>query len=407
VAPVVAGALRSDPSPDRPSAAAASPRPHFPCLEGIRAIAASMVVVHHASGVVGRSQSGYVQTPALVMDMGVAIFFVLSGFLIYRPFVHAHLEGERPQRTRSFLWRRFLRIVPAYWAAFTILWATGSITVNGAWWRYYLFAQVYDVYQVLSGIIPAWSLNVEMIFYLFIPVWAMLLRRLARDRDRALRLQVAGVIVLFAAGYLSRALFSTSDRVWAHLPNGSTVLMREVSFAWFPNQVDLFAAGMALAVLSVAAASRPELRTRLDRIAQPALAWWGAAVALIAWFAYRVGPPEGNGGYHGWYWEERQLFFAVIALCMLVPAAFGDQSRSVVRRTLRLRPVVYLGVVSYGIYIWHQPLLRRIPGWLDRDPSQVPFLLELGLGFALAVAVAAASWHLLESPLQRRLRNLV
>src|SRR5688572_16406878 len=80
-------------------------RVHFTGLEGIRALAASMVVVHHAVSFAGPDRAGPLHKLGAIGDMGVGVFFVLSGFLIYRPFAVAGLDGGSPQRAISFLWR--------------------------------------------------------------------------------------------------------------------------------------------------------------------------------------------------------------------------------------------------------------------------------------------------------------
>ena len=381
-------------------------RPYFPCLEGLRALAATVVVVHHAASLVGPARAGLLATPAAVMDIGVAVFFVLSGFLIYRPFAAAHLAGSTPLRARSFWWRRIVRIVPAYWAALTILWASGSFHLGAEWWRYYLFLQVYDVFTTLGGIVPAWSLNTEMAFYLFVPCWSFGLRQVVyRRRPARPGVELAAIAVLGLGGYVSRAAISSSSRIWAALPGHPPVTMREVSFSWFPNNLDLFAAGMAVAVLSAWAARDPSVQARLDRIAGRAGPWWAAAAVLFAWFAYRVGAPSINGGYKGFYWQQRQCTFALVGVCLLVPAAFGDQGRGVVRAALRWRPVAWIGALSYGIYLWHQDLLERIPTWLDRPPTGVPVGVAVLGAFVLGTAAAAVSWYLLEQPVQRRAKR--
>src|SRR6478735_5076980 len=181
------------------------PRVHFPGLEGLRALAAVMVVVHHAvSNAYPPSTTGPLYASAVVMDAGVAIFFVLSGFLIYRPFVIAHAEGRKPQRTVSFWWRRVLRIVPAYWLALTFFWKVlPTYDLGDQWWRYYLFLQIYDQDTTIGGLTQAWSLCTEMSFYLLIPFWAMLMALVAR-RVRSVYVDLAGCFLLFATGYAFR-----------------------------------------------------------------------------------------------------------------------------------------------------------------------------------------------------------
>ena len=105
---------------------------HFGGFEALRALAASMVVLHHATSIAGPRRAGRLLTLASVMDGGVALFFVLSGFLIYRPFVAALVDGRPVQSTAAFWWRRILRIFPAFWlvlfvtvgVGFGMLWLT-------------------------------------------------------------------------------------------------------------------------------------------------------------------------------------------------------------------------------------------------------------------------------------------
>lgn len=375
-------------------------RRYFPCFEGLRALAAGAVVVYHSVTLAGRDAAGVFYTPVAVLDMGVSVFFVISGFLIYRPFVSAAAEGRTSMAPLRFWWRRILRIVPAYWLALSVLWALGWVDLGPQPWRFYLFLQIYDAYTTLGGIVPAWSLNTEMSFYLFVPLWAFLLRRVAGRGRPTLRTQAAGAAGLVAVGYLSRTVMSSIDRVWAIGGDGQEVTMRAVSFSWLPNTIDLFALGMVLAVLSVWADRSDHLRSRLDRVAQPAGLWWAAAAAGWLTFAYGWGEPSLNGGYQGGYWQVRQAAFGFVAVCLLVPAVFGDQDRGAVRAGLRARPVVWVGAVSYALYLWHQDLLEQIPRWVDTPPADIPIVVLLAGAFGLGLTAAGLSWHLLERPLQ-------
>lgn len=378
-------------------------RPHFPGFEGLRALAALMVVVHHAVALSGEPRAGWLATPAAVMDSGVAVFFVLSGFLIYRPFVVRHLEGEPGPGWAAFWWRRVLRIVPAYWVALTFFWVVGAFDLGADWWRYYLFLQIYSRWTSFGGVIQAWSLATEMSFYLVIPLWAVLVARFGRASPAAsrARVQLAGCAVLGLAGIVSRVVIER----WFPYQRG-------ISFNWLPTNLDLFASGMALAVLSAWAATDPALRARLDRLARPAVAWWAAALALFAWYAYRVGPADLAQGYSGWFWHRRQLTLALLTALLLFPATFGDQRQGLLRRAWALPPVVWLGTVSYGIYLWHFDWMKAAvstPSKAGWDPSlagnaNVVYLLAVGLG--MGIGCAALSWYLLEKPLGR-FKNLV
>jgi len=369
-----------------------SRRRYFPAAEGLRALAAVAVLLYHVATNAGRDAAGFVYEPAAVLDMGVSVFFVLSGFLIYRPFAAASVGGAAVPSLRRFWWRRLLRIVPAYWAALSIMWLLGWVEVGDRPWRLYLFVQVYDPYTTLQGIVPAWSLDAEVAFYLLVPLWAAALRRIARGR---VAVELGGVAVLFAAGYVSRAAFTASERVWAVTPAGDPVTMRAVSFTWLPNQIDLFAIGMAFAVLSVAAADGP-LRDRLDRWARPAGLWWAAAAVAWLGFAYRWGEASLVEG-HGGAWQIRAAAFGTVGLTLMVPVVFGGGGG--LRRLLHARPVAWVGTVSYGLYLWHLDLLQEVPGWTGRPLAEHPFPALVLLTLALGLLAAAASWYALERPL--------
>jgi peptidoglycan/LPS O-acetylase OafA/YrhL len=320
-------------------------------------------------------------------------------------------------RTRSFLWRRLLRVVPAYWAALSFFWAIGAISLSPHWWRYYLFVQIYWRNTLIHGVVQAWSLCTELTFYLLVPVWALLVAKVVasrRGRSRPL-VELAGCGLLFAAGFITRAVISIKDPAW-----------RDISWVWLPTNIDLFAAGMALAVVSAWAATDERVRAVTDRVGQLAGLWWAGAIALFAWYAYRVGPVNsGFGtGYRGFFWQQRQLVVALVAAALLVPAVFGAQDRGLVRRTLRWRPIAWVGVVSYGLYLWHFDWIKRIPsgqtntaaqvtsltgtwhGWVNSPPGDTNVWILLAAGMGLGLLFAALSWELLEKPLQRWKRAL-
>jgi peptidoglycan/LPS O-acetylase OafA/YrhL len=99
--------------------AAGRPR-HFPCFDGLRAIAAVSVVVIHTSFVSGLTTRSGVGIYTARLEIGVAVFFLISGFLLYRPFAAAHVAGLPSPVLGRFWVRRLLRIVPAYWLALTV-----------------------------------------------------------------------------------------------------------------------------------------------------------------------------------------------------------------------------------------------------------------------------------------------
>ena len=167
--------------------AAAATHPRFPLFDSLRAIAALCVLAAHVS-FVSQAETRSAAGPFLAqLTVGVCIFFLISGFLLYRPYFAARYHGQGRPRTWDYARRRVLRIVPAYWVALTVL-AIGPGLVgvfSGDWWAYYGFAQSYRDETGLQGMSQAWSLCVEVTFYIALPAYAILLERVSRSRRPA------------------------------------------------------------------------------------------------------------------------------------------------------------------------------------------------------------------------------
>ena len=152
----------------------------FPLMDSLRAIAALSVFVYHVAFVLGWFDEGLAGRYLRELNLGVSIFFVLSGFLLYRPFVAARVEGEPSPALVPYAIRRVARIVPAYWVALTIIaiWlpVSGVFTAEGIV-TYYGFLQAYDPDTITGGIGQAWTLTVEVSFYILLPILALGLRR--------------------------------------------------------------------------------------------------------------------------------------------------------------------------------------------------------------------------------------
>src|SRR6266487_2807271 len=95
-------------------------RGKFPCFDGFRALAAISVLITHVAYLSGFDIHSGLGAFTARMDVGVAVFFMISGFLLYRPFVAARLAERHGSRPLAYFWRRALRIFPAYWVALTI-----------------------------------------------------------------------------------------------------------------------------------------------------------------------------------------------------------------------------------------------------------------------------------------------
>ncbi len=234
---------------------------HFPCFDGLRAIAAIFVLLLHTAWVSGFTLRYSLGIYTGRLEIGVSVFFLISGFLLYRPFALSHLSERPAPNVRRFWQRRFLRIVPAYWLALTVLTFVFRITTVGPGWQgffaHYFFLQIYLPTGDFNGITQAWSLCTEVSFYLFLPLYAAVVGFRRRAPQRQLVWELVGLGVLTAISF--------AFRWWSlHLPiltvrNGKIVAIcapncgthatwPSLMPAWLPSYLDLFALGMLLAV---------------------------------------------------------------------------------------------------------------------------------------------------------------
>jgi peptidoglycan/LPS O-acetylase OafA/YrhL len=359
--------------------------PRFPLFESLRAIAALTVFAFHAVFfqhlLAGRGSSPYLYQ----LDVGVTIFFLISGFLLYRPFVRARHAGEPLPGVWPYAARRVLRIVPGYWLALTIiaLWlGVGRVFTPRGVVVYYGFLFVYSNHDLVvpllnGGFGQLWTVCVEVTFYAMLPVWAAALRRVRFRTERDWLMSELVPLLVLAASAVAWQLATLG-------PQGAGGLARfQSSRNVLPNFLDHFALGMALAVLSVhLGGRRPYAPVRL--IARfPAIPWLAALAvfALVGQLNHLFSPKAAEVARH----ELRGL----VALAIVVPAVFGDPSRGLVRRLLARRELLWIGLISYGVYLWHPALMKEVSA---RDVGLSGPLWAL-LMLAPTIAVAAASYY--------------
>ncbi|HVA02813.1 MAG TPA: acyltransferase [Acidimicrobiales bacterium] len=370
--------------------AAARPR-HFPCFDGLRAIAAVLIVVVHTSFASGFTVRSWVGIYTARLEIGVSVFFLISGFLLYRPFAASHFAGGAAPSIGKFWVRRFLRIMPAYWLAFLVTNYGMHIDrkVHPGWHSLLIYLGLLQVYfpsHALTGITQAWSLCTEIAFYLFLPLYAMIVTRRRRSDHQQLIRELVALSGLFATGL--------GLRFWLlHLHSPLAYVMLE----WLPACFDLFALGMLLAVSSSWLAHR---RATPRWLWHPVMPWVSWLVALgLLWVVSHLGvsrsPLEHNTPGRGMAME---LLYGLFAFFLLVPAVFGPQQRGVIRGVLRWKPVAALGVVSYGVYLWHQAWVDEYLRWTGAL-FRVPLPELFGVVVGLAVATAAASYVFVERPI--------
>jgi peptidoglycan/LPS O-acetylase OafA/YrhL len=360
----------------------------FPCVDGLRAIAALAVVLTHAafaSGATGRMSAGAVFAR---LESGVAVFFAISGFLLYRPFAAAHFAGTDTVRPWPFWRRRAMRIFPAYWVALTFVpLVVGKRLVHGPGdvVVYYGLLQVYDAGRVLGALPQAWTLCTELAFYAFLPLYALVLARGGREPERQLRREVLGLVILYFGSVAFRLALVLAG--WEN-----------PYFTWLPAWLDVFALGMALGVASawngLRGTSQRGLAEAVGR--HPAVCWLVAGVALLAVSA--IGLPRDLAPIPGPQRMLGQLLYGILAVGLLAPAVFGSPDQGWVRRLLRTRVLMLLGLVSYGIYLWHLAFVDRAVTWTGGRPLAADLAPVLVVALAATIAVAAASYVIIEQP---------
>jgi peptidoglycan/LPS O-acetylase OafA/YrhL len=362
----------------------------------MRAIAVLCVLLTHTSFLAGSNGREWFGDFTARLDLGVTIFFLISGFLIYRPFVNSRLNGAPATPLVVFFERRFLRIFPAYWLALTVLAISPGLpdVHSGHWWIYYGLFQAYDPTWFDKGIGTAWSLSTEVAFYVLLPLYAWAVTRLARS----VRFELTLLALLATASVVARALVAHSEQHAAFGTASTFPITLGGSFLWF-------ALGMGLAVISAWLQGR-------DATAQPrAIAFverrpwvpWLLALGFFVLVSKGIGI-TGNGFEHLSVAQNvgEHLLYAAVALCLLLPAVFGDNGGGWPRRVLANRWLALLGLISYGVFLWHLTLAIKLSGegvggWLPIGR----FLSLTVIVVAVSVPVAAASYLLLERPLLR------
>lgn len=380
--------------------AVAPPAGHsrFEGLDGLRAIAAISVLAYHAAIATSANQLSGIGWITSRLNIGVTVFFLLSGFLLYRPFVAVRWESRPAPGLGTFYWRRALRILPAYWVALTAVAAIPLLAhssfaytriLSSDWYAYYGFLQVYSVHTVALGFGHAWTLCVEASFYLLLPLLALCAARMQRaDSSDVLELVALGVLACASIAF--GAYIHTQGPASYHLS-----LTLPGTFYWF-------ALGMALATLSVGS-DRTRLGAGARALAERASVCWLLALSLFLVLARFGGLPHGDARpLSSLRFMEEHLSFGAISLLMVMPAALGTRRTSIVHRLLTIRPLKWLGLVSYGLYLWHLPVILALdragaPRWFPVHP----FPLFAGLALMISLPLAATSYYLVEAPFLR------
>lgn len=366
----------------------------------MRGVAAIAVVVVHSwlfargfGGIDGSLPNRLV----VRLDSMVAIFFLLSAFLLYRPMIAYRAGGPPRPRVADFGRRRFLRIYPAYWVALTVLAIVPGLVgvFSDKWWWFYSLGQYLDPGAAGTscpadeayncGLLQSWTLTVEVTFYIVLPLFAALTATIARRLDirRWMRVELILIAVLAVTSLVLAGPLSLRDHYWFNYT--------------FAAHFDWLGLGLAMAVLSAIYGRREEdLPAWLRYLASRAGLCWAAAIAIYAVtvVAFPV-VPFTVADISNTQFLALHLAQCAIAALLLIPVAFGNPNLGLPRRILAHPLLLWLGLVSYGFYLWQVTWGIQ----LGFGGSDAGFLTILVGTTAIALPLAAASYYLIERPL--------
>ncbi len=360
---------------------------HLPALDGLRGVAVLAVVLYHFSP--GVAPGGF---------LGVDLFFVLSGFLITSLLVN-EWEASRGISLPSFWARRARRLLPAL---FLLLAAVGGyvlivanhvdaqhIAVDGlaaftyvANWHFISSGQSYIqqfIQQAPSPLRHMWSLAIEEQFYLVWPLLVVLVGKLVsgqahrpgRHRRHFRHVLVAVCLTLGVASFVRM--------ITVYHPGG------DPNRAYYGTDTRAFIIliGAALGALSVGAPTM----VRWWRGALVVIGCLCASALVIAMASLSVTSPRLYEGGYG----------VVAVLMVILLAAAAQPGFNPLARLLTLRPLVGLGLISYGVYLWHWPVTL----WLTTQNTGLGGVALFGARAVVTLAVALASYVLVERPIRR------
>jgi len=391
-----------------------STTPRLQGIEGLRAIAACSIVLVHVWGFSTPGESPLGTGSGLdyaisTLSVGVTLFFTLSAFLLYRPFAATIARNAPALSVGAYLRNRILRIAPAYWVilfACAVVLGVVYLPEPGGIGRLSplpllenaLLLQNYRVTTVGSGIGPAWSLAVELVFYFALPVLVWGAARIARQasdrRGRVLAL-LAPPLLLLVLGLTGKFVAGTvlpAPPTAGYSHDWHSVVERS-----FWAQADLFSFGMVVAVAYVEVIDG---RLRLPSFWRPLAAVLGFAIFLpCAWTMHM--------GEHSYLLQNtgEALALALIFAAIVIPDPEAPRSSRVIG-LLESPVLVATGVVSYSIFLWHLPLIVwledhgfTLGGWGGLLVNTLIIAVPVGL-------LSALTYHFVEKPALRRKHSM-
>lgn len=389
----------------------------IPAMDGLRAIAISLVFFYHVRGAGDKftlTWFGGIDATFITAfgQMGVLLFFVLSGFLLFTPYARAIVyDKPRLPSLLEFYRRRAMRILPAYWTSVILI----AFLVNDGGWLWlkrlwhvishltFLYTFSPDTLHSLNGVF--WSLGIEVQFYILMPflAWAMLHlgRRIGAGRA------VAGVIGLILA-------LSLVWRWWFAVVLDQQIINQPGDYRFWldqlPSLLIIFALGMGCSYIWVATNKRDADRAASGTLRQGfQRAILASFVGLLGLAAIVYSTAFGNGAASFYVMAGKRdmlnrvgwdilVGFGWAAIVIAVLLGFGW-----LRRILSLWPLRALALVSYSFYIWHDIINSNLNAYIrEQYGGAEPLPALLLVLFPLCFLFALGYFHLVELPYLRR-----
>ncbi|PTR29073.1 peptidoglycan/LPS O-acetylase OafA/YrhL [Rhodococcus sp. OK519] len=315
---------------------------YLPALTGLRAVAALLVIGAHAAFWTGRYTPDLAGGAFSRLEIGVAVFFVLSGFLLFRPWLRTAAGQRELPSTRTYLWHRVRRILPAYWitviVTYVIYLFRDDAGETGLGWsgfaRNMTLTQIYGAGHLHTGLTQMWSLAVEATFYLLLPLigWFVVVV-VCRRRWHPVRLAVA-LLVLVAISPL-----------WTLITHHTDITF--TARLWLPGFVAWFAGGMLLALASVTV-------KRCNPYGMGLLAIYFLLLACtpLAGEATIV-PADAVAA------STKSMLYLLFATALMAPLVIGDRPGPL-GRLCSSAPVVWLGEISYEVFLVHLVVMEFV-----------------------------------------------
>jgi peptidoglycan/LPS O-acetylase OafA/YrhL len=361
----------------------------FPTLTAVRAVGAIMVVLTHCAFNTGRINQGWTGAVLARFDFGVTIFFVLSGFLLSRPWFLTQALGAPAPSVRHYFWKRALRILPLYWLV-----VVAALLVDpenrDADWKEWLgdltLTQLYRHDLLSSSLTHMWSLCTEVAFYLLLPLLCLLV--IGRGPGLHLTRVATRLGLLSVGGVVWQVLVAQIPGYRGHYAQ------------WLPGFLPWFAVGMLFAAVSASLAVRPRDHL-LDRLGHDLTGCWILAAAVFAVASTPAAGPRLLLVPGEWEAGTKLVLYTVAGAFFLLPLIFGPESEGWVRQQLSGPVPIWLGDISYGIFAIHMLVLNLVFRALDLEVFTGRFLTVAVLTLAITIALASASWYLFEKRVLR------